>query len=77
MTGSHQAVSRRQFLACTAAGVTASLAPGVVTASKTNSQLIVGEGDHRFEVTHAWAQLPDQYTWQTTHNVAVDLSGLR
>ncbi len=37
--------------------------------------MIVGEGEHRFEVTHDWAQLPDKYTWQTTHNVAVDQAG--
>ena len=24
---------------------------------------------------HEWAQLPDQFTWQTTHNVAVDRDG--
>lgn len=68
-------VSRRQFLACTAAGVTASIAPGVVTASKTETKLVVGEGGHEFAVTHNWAQLPDKYTWQTTHNVAVDEAG--
>ena len=68
-------VSRRQFLACTAAGVTASIAPGVVTASKTETKLVVGEGGHEFEVTHNWAQLPDKYSWQTTHNVAVDEAG--
>src|SRR4029453_3797813 len=25
---------------------------------------------------HNWAQLPDKYSWQTTHNVAVDRDGL-
>ena len=67
--------SRRQFLACTAAGVTASIAPGVVTSSKTESKLIIGEGGHEFSITHNWAQLPDRYSWQTTHNVAVDEAG--
>ena len=47
----------------------------VLTAAKTEKPLIVGEGEHQFEVTHEWPQLPSQYTWQTTHNVAVDKAG--
>ena len=68
--------SRRQFLATAATGAAAVLAaPAVLTASKTDSTLIVGEGDYKFEVIHDWPQLPDQFTWQTTHNVAVDKAG--
>lgn len=67
-------ISRRQFLA-TAAAATAAVAPGVITASKTDSQTILGKGDYQYEVTHAWPQLPAEYTWQTTHNVAVDKAG--
>jgi hypothetical protein len=33
---------------------------------------VVGRGAERYEVQHDWAQLPDKYRWQTTHNVAVD-----
>lgn len=33
---------------------------------------MIGEGEHRYEVIHDWAKLPDVYKWQTTHNVAVD-----
>jgi hypothetical protein len=65
--------SRRKFLASSAAGAIAlAAAPAVITASKTDSQLIMGEGEYRFAVTHDWPQLPDQFKWQTTHNVAVD-----
>ena len=47
--------------------------PRVVTAQKSDpKQLVIGEGAHRYEVLHNWAKLPAQYTWQTTHNVAVD-----
>lgn len=73
--------SRRQFLTTSAAlaataGATSFLAaPRVVTARKTDSKLVVGEGDHKYEVQHDWPQLPDQFSWQTTHNVAVDKSG--
>lgn len=65
-------LSRRQFLATGAAGVAAVAAPAVVTQAKTGAAPIVGEGDHRFEVIHAWPELPSEYSWQTTHNVAVD-----
>lgn len=69
-------VSRRQFLQTTAVAATASLAtPTILTASKTDSQVVIGEGDYRYEVQHDWPQLPDKYTWQTTHNVAVDKAG--
>lgn len=69
-------MSRREFLTTAAAGTAAILgAPMVLTAKKTESRLVVGEGDHRYEVHHDWPQLPDRYTWQTTHNVAVDKAG--
>ncbi|HEX6984160.1 MAG TPA: hypothetical protein VF170_02230, partial [Planctomycetaceae bacterium] len=68
--------SRREFLCAAAAGTAAVLgAPAVLTARKTDSNLVVGEGEHKFEVLHDWPQLPDKFTWQTTHNVAVDKAG--
>ena len=78
MSNAHlqETVSRRTFLSSAAAGATVILgAPMVLTAAKTDKPLIVGEGEHQFEVVHNWPQLPDQYTWQTTHNVAVDKGG--
>jgi hypothetical protein len=69
-------VSRRQFLAATAAGTAATLAaPAVLTAKKSDSQIIVGEGDYMFQIVHDWPELPSPFTWQTTHNVAVDKGG--
>ena len=69
----HQKASRREFLSTAAAGATAVLAaPAVLVASKSDSKLIVGEGDYKYEVVHEWPQLPGKFTWQTTHNVAVD-----
>jgi hypothetical protein len=47
-------------------------APAIVTAKKSDSQVLTGPDDHRYEVLHDWARLPSQYHWQTTHNVAVD-----
>src|SRR5688572_1819437 len=62
-------LSRRRFLATS---VGALLAPHVLTAQKSDHQLVIGAGEHRYEVLHNWQQLPDKYSWQTTHNVAVD-----
>ena len=67
-------LSRRRFLASTALATVAM--PRVLTAQKSDTQLVIGTGAHRYEVLHNWAQLPDKYSWQTTHNVAVDREGL-
>lgn len=65
--------NRRKFLKTTLAGAACALAaPNIATARRTNSQLVIGEKEHTFEVQHQFPQLPSQYTWQTTHNVAVD-----
>lgn len=69
-------ISRRRFLI--RAGATASAivsAPLVLTASKTRESTVVGEGAYQYEVQHAWPQLPSKFTWQTTHNVAIDRDG--
>lgn len=69
-------VSRRQFLARGAAGAAASLAtPAILRAAKADSELVIGEGEHRFRVFHQWPQLPDRFQWQTTHGLAVDRDG--
>jgi hypothetical protein len=69
-------LTRRQFVT-TSAVASASLlaAPAVHATRKSDSQVIVGAGEHQFEALHHWPQLPAPYTWQTTHNVAVDRAG--
>jgi hypothetical protein len=47
-------------------------APRSLLARPARREIIVGEGEYRYRCVHNWAQLPDKYTWQTTHNVAVD-----
>jgi hypothetical protein len=71
-------ISRRTFVRRTAVGALAALAaPAIVTAAKTDAKkTVVGVGEHRYEADHHWAQLPDKFTWQTTHNVAIDSDGL-
>jgi hypothetical protein len=72
-------IRRREFLqlaagaAVGAAGLAA--APRIITAKKTDSPIIMGSGEHQYEVEHNWPQLPDQFTWQTTHDVAFDKAG--
>ncbi len=44
-----RSISRRQFLSTAAAGAAAVMAaPAVITASKTDSTIILGQGDHKF-----------------------------
>ena len=74
----HSSVSRRQFLSTTAAGTLAVVgAPAVLTASKTDSKPILGEGDYKYEVIHDWPQLPDRNSpgrqltaWRSTSRAA-------
>jgi hypothetical protein len=73
--------TRRTFVKQLAAGSVATLAlPAVHTLSQTpnaDAELpILGLGDHQYRCDHNWAQLPSEFTWQTTHNVAVDSAGL-
>jgi hypothetical protein len=68
--------SRRKFLAATAVGTVAAAAiPAVITAAKADSEIIVGQGVHRYRVHHDWPQLPDRFHWQTTHNLTIDRDG--
>ena len=50
--------------------------PAVRTSDKSGSDPIVGEGDLQFRIDHDRFQLPGEYTWQITHNVATDAEGL-
>jgi hypothetical protein len=70
---SPQCLSRRSLLkTTTASAAVLSMGPWVHSESKTSSSLIVGDGEHRYEMFHHWAKLPAPFHWQTTHNVATD-----
>ena len=65
--------TRRGFIGTTASTSAAALAlPNILTANKASKQVVVGAGEHKYEVQHNWAKLPAKFSWQTTHNVAVD-----
>ncbi len=69
--------SRREFLGAAAATAAVVGAPTVLTARRTNprpDETVTGDGEYQFRVNHNWAQLPQRFKWQTTHNVAVDSS---
>ncbi len=70
-------VSRRTFVRQAAAGSLAALAaPAVLTAAKGDAKKpVLGKDEHQYECDHYWAQLPDKYTWQTTHDVAIGKDG--
>ena len=68
-------IRRREFLKAAAGAAAVMAAPAILTAKKTKSPVILGEGEHKYEALHNWPQLPDKYTWQTTHDVAFDKAG--
>lgn len=69
-------LTRRQFVQTALTwGTTLATTPLIMTEAKTERRLVVGEGEYQYEVYHHWPQLPDRYSWQTTHNVAVDRAG--
>lgn len=68
-------LSRRSFVAATLVAGGSLAAPRSLWARPSRREIIVGEGEYRYRCVHNWPQLPDKYTWQTTHNVAVDKSG--
>jgi hypothetical protein len=68
-------IRRREFLQVAAGAAAVAAAPTILIGQKTDSPVILGSGEHRYEVLHNWPQLPDRFTWQTTHNVALDRAG--
>ena len=62
--------NRRRFLQTAAA--TTAVAPAILTGKRTAAQGVIGSGDHRFRFDHNWAKLPEPFSWQITHGVAVD-----
>ncbi len=69
--------SRREFL-CTVAAVGAAgvLAPVVRASNKSGKgPIVVGTGEHSYEVIHDWGTLPKTLAWGNTHGVCEDASG--
>ncbi len=64
--------SRRSFLFAVGGG--APLILGAANKSGSDKP-ILGEGDHKYEVTHDWGQLPVNITYGNTHGVCEDSQG--
>lgn len=77
MKSNSSPLSRRRFLSSTASVAAFSIIGGKKTMGNPVREggVIVGEGAHKYEVINDWVSLPDKYSWQTTHNVAVDKDG--
>ncbi|MEM8734325.1 MAG: hypothetical protein AAGG44_08895, partial [Planctomycetota bacterium] len=75
-------LSRRSFVAGSAGTLAVAASVTALAQEKTadksaaskvaGKEVIIGEGDYEFRVDHQFCKLPDQFSWQTTHNVAVD-----
>ena len=68
-------LTRRAFGAAAALATAVVATPATARVRRLAAETIVGEGEHRFRVRHNFPQLPDRFTWQTTHGVAVDAAG--
>lgn len=66
-------ITRRQFVksacAATAGTVSVSLA---IHKCRADDYPVIGTGNYTYQVMHDFPRLPAPFTWQTTHNVAVD-----
>lgn len=68
-------MNRRKFLASAAVATSSPLLLGM-TRKAEDSSPIIGTGEHKYQCLHNWGELPNDYTWQTTHNVTIDSEGL-
>jgi hypothetical protein len=66
--------SRRTFMKKVSTGLAAPLILGAD--NKSGSQKpVLGEGDHKYEVTHDWGELPADISYGNTHGVCEDSHG--
>jgi len=66
--------SRRQFITRAATGLGAPLILGAQSKS-ANRKPILGSGEHVYEVTHDWGDLPADIRYGNTHGVCEDSQG--
>jgi hypothetical protein len=68
-------MNRREFLATATVTATGPILLGM-TRKADDKTPVIGSGEHQYACHHNWGELPNDYKWQTTHNVALDSSGL-
>jgi len=72
-------MQRREFFKASASvAAVAATGPMILGAEPkgTPKKATVGVEGHLYECQHNWGELPTDYAWQTTHNVALDSEGL-
>ena len=67
-------MNRREFIATAAVASTGPILLGMSKKADEKNPVIGAEG-HKYECAHNWGELPADYSWQTTHNVALDSHG--
>ncbi len=73
-------LARRKFVTVSTTTLLATAASTVfgapaIRSSKTKNsadETIIGEGDYQYKASHTFCKLPAKFSWQTTHNVAID-----
>lgn len=68
-------MNRREFLAATAVATSGPVLVGM-TRKSDDPNPVIGTGEHKYQCFHNWGELPGEFEWQTTHNVALDSEGL-
>ncbi|MBY0455900.1 MAG: peptidase, partial [Gemmataceae bacterium] len=68
-------MNRREFLATTAAVASSGPILLGMTRKTEDKNPVIGAEGHKYECIHNWGELPGEFEWQTTHNVALDASG--
>src|SRR3979409_69287 len=66
--------TRRKFMQAAGAAVSGPMILGAANKSGS-AKPILGEGDHKYEVTHDWGELPASVKYGNTHGVCVDARG--
>lgn len=69
-------MTRREMMRLTALGLAGAV--GLVRRARAThlaEPLVIGQGDHRYQVLHDWARLPATHAFGNTHGVAVDSQG--
>lgn len=68
-------MNRREFLATTAVATSGPVLLGMTRKAEETAP-VIGTGVHKYQCIHNWGELPNDYSWQTTHNVTIDSEGL-
>jgi len=68
-------MNRREFVAASAVAASGPILLGM-TRKADDPNPVIGEGGHKYQCFHNWGELPADYEWQTTHNVAIDSAGM-